>query len=90
LPLPLWTKVLVCEFSEFLLRRGNRKALSDTGVAAALANAALGGGLLNIRINLDSVKDEAFRKEKERLIRHLSKRRVLLMKGIRKQIGIMD
>ena len=77
------------EFSEFLLREGNRNALSDTGVAAALANAALGGGLLNIRINLDSVKDKAFRKEKERLIRHLSKRRTRLMNGIGKQVGIM-
>ena len=79
--------IQLLEFSEFLLREGNRNALSDTGVAAALADAALRGGLLNIRINLDSVKDRAFRKVKERLIRHLSKRRVLLMNAIAKQIG---
>jgi len=76
--------IQLLEYSEFLLREGNRNALSDTGVAAALADAALRGGLLNIRINLDSVKDRAFRKVKERLIRHLSRRRVLLMNAIRK------
>jgi formiminotetrahydrofolate cyclodeaminase len=80
--------IQLLEFSEILLREGNRNALSDTGVAAALADAALGGGLLNIRINLDSVKDKAFRKEKKRLIRHLSKRRALLMNAIAKQVGI--
>jgi formiminotetrahydrofolate cyclodeaminase len=80
--------IQLLEFSEFLLREGNRNALSDTGVAAALANTALGGGLLNIRINLDSVKDKAFRKRKERLIRQFSKRRTLLMNGIAKQIGV--
>ena len=81
--------IQLLEFSEFLLREGNRNALSDTGVAAALADAALRGGLLNIRINLDSVKDKAFRRRKERLIRHFSKRQTLLMNGIEKQIEIM-
>ena len=71
--------IQLLEFSEFLLREGNRNALSDTGVAAALADAALRGGLLNIRINLDSIKDRAFRKEREKLIRRLSRRRTLLM-----------
>ena len=78
--------IRLLEFSEFLLREGNRNALSDTGVAAALADAALGGGTLNIRINLDAIKDDTFRKEKERWIRQLLKRRDRLLKTIRKEI----
>ena len=74
------------EFSEFLLRKGNQNAFSDAGVAACLADAALGGGTLNIRINLDAIKDETFRKEKERRIRQLLKRRDRLLKTIRKEI----
>ncbi len=74
------------EFSKILLARGNRNALSDTGVAAYLAETAMGGGLLNIRINLGSIKDEKFRKEKEKLIRDLSRKRSRLVSVIQKKI----
>lgn len=70
------------EFAEFLLREGNPNAVSDTGVAAYLAGAALGGGVLNVRINLGSIKDKAFREGKERLIRQLLKRQDRLLKAI--------
>jgi formiminotetrahydrofolate cyclodeaminase len=70
------------EFAEFLLREGNPNAISDTGVAAYMAGAALGGGVLNIRINLGSIKDKAFREGKERLIRQLLKRQDRLLKAI--------
>ena len=78
--------IRLLEFAEFLLREGNRNAFSDTCVAAYLADAALGGGTLNIRINLGSIKDKAFRKGKERLIRQLSKKRGLLMDAIQREL----
>jgi methenyltetrahydrofolate cyclohydrolase len=78
------------EFAEFLLREGNPNAFSDTGVAAYLADAALRGGVLNVRINLDAIKDETFRKEEERRIRQLLKRRDRLLKAIRKEIKEAD
>jgi methenyltetrahydrofolate cyclohydrolase len=78
--------IRLLEFADFLLREGNRNAFSDTGVAAYLADAALGGGTLNIRINLGSIKDKAFSKGKERLIRQLSKKRDLLMEAIQKEM----
>ena len=51
---------------------GNTMAISDAGVSAYLAEAALRAALLNVDINLPSLKDEAFarkaRSDKEGLI----------------------
>lgn len=44
-------------------RLGNRSATSDVGVALELLEAAATGAAMNVRINLDSIKDEAFRNE---------------------------
>ena len=64
------TPQVVCEhaltllgFSKVLLLRGNPNAWSDAGVAAYLANAAMDGAVLNIRINLESIRDESFRRK---------------------------
>jgi formiminotetrahydrofolate cyclodeaminase len=38
--------------------RGNRNAASDAGTAAALARAAIRGAAYNVRINVESIKDE--------------------------------
>ncbi len=74
------------EFSKILLARGNRNAFSDTGVAAYLADTAMGGGLLNVRINLGSIRDEKFRKGKEKMISDLSRKRDRLISAIQKAI----
>lgn len=42
--------------------RGNASAASDAGVAANLAYAGLQGAILNVRINLGSIKDAEFTK----------------------------
>ncbi|MTV47402.1 formimidoyltetrahydrofolate cyclodeaminase [Heliobacillus mobilis] len=39
---------------------GNKMAISDVGVGAYLAEAALKGALLNVDINLPAIKDETF------------------------------
>jgi methenyltetrahydrofolate cyclohydrolase len=44
-----------------LLRKSNSNALSDLGVASQQAYAGLEGAVMNIKINLPSIKDEAFR-----------------------------
>lgn len=51
---------------ETLEREAPAKFASDVETARALAQAALIGGLANVRINLSSVKDEAFVKSVER------------------------
>lgn len=42
-------------------RLGNRSATSDIGVALGLLEAAAAGAAMNVRINLASVKDDAFK-----------------------------
>ena len=40
--------------------RGNQNSITDAGVAALLAGAAVKGAALNVKINLSSIKDEAY------------------------------
>jgi formiminotetrahydrofolate cyclodeaminase len=44
---------------------GNRSATSDVGVAIGLLKAAADGAAANVRINLESLKDEQFKTETE-------------------------
>jgi glutamate formiminotransferase/formiminotetrahydrofolate cyclodeaminase len=53
--------VRVLELALQVAELGNPNTVSDAGVAALLAAAALEGGALNVQINLGSIKDEAFR-----------------------------
>lgn len=47
----------------FAAEHGNPNAASDAGVGAMLLDTAMGGGSLNIRINLGSIKDPEFATE---------------------------
>jgi formiminotetrahydrofolate cyclodeaminase len=83
------TPQLVCEqslqlleYSKTLILKGNPNAISDAGVAAFLADAALAGGLLNIGINLVAVTEKNFAKEMKLLRRRWARRRNDLMKAI--------
>ena len=51
----------VLEAAPVMARMGNPNAISDVGVGTLLAHAALHGALLNVRINLKSIKDEPYR-----------------------------
>jgi formiminotetrahydrofolate cyclodeaminase len=63
------------EYSRILSLKGNPNALSDIGVAGFLADTAFRGGLLNIEINLKSIKDRAFVQEMKFLIKRLKRER---------------
>ncbi len=54
-------------------RKGNTNSASDAGVAALMARAGVEGAVLNVLINLGSVKDEAFTKDCRRQTEGLSK-----------------
>ena len=45
--------------------KGNRNAITDAGVAALLAGAAMRGAALNVRVNLAALKDEDARADLE-------------------------
>ena len=88
------TPQLVCQqsiklldYSNALILKGNPNALSDVGVAAFLADTAVKGGLLNIRINLGPVRDKSFRKKMHSLTAKLEKRRNQLMKNIQETLN---
>jgi formiminotetrahydrofolate cyclodeaminase len=70
------------EYSRALVLKGNPKAISDAGVAAFLADAALAGGMLNIKINLVAVTEKAFIRRMNVLMRNWSRKRNQLMKVI--------
>jgi formiminotetrahydrofolate cyclodeaminase len=50
----------VLQLAERLLARSNTNALSDLGVAGQQAMAGVEGALMNVRINLPSIKDADF------------------------------
>ncbi len=88
------TPQLVCqqsikllEYSNTLILNGNPNAMSDAGVGAFLADAALKGGLLNIGINLGSVRDRALRKKMHSLAGKWEKRRNQLMAKVHSALG---
>jgi formiminotetrahydrofolate cyclodeaminase len=51
----------VMRLADKLLGKSNPNALSDLGVATKQAHAGLHGAVMNVRINLPSIKDEKFR-----------------------------
>ena len=53
----------VLKLAEVLLESCNPKVLSDVGVAAKMAESAVEGALLNVRVNLISIKDQDYEKE---------------------------
>lgn len=63
---PLETAKLCLEVIELATRigpLGNPASVSDAGVASLMACAGVEGAVYNVRINLPSIKDEAFRAE---------------------------
>ena len=48
------------ELARVVAEKGMKASASDAGVAALMAHAALGGAILNVRINLGGISDAAF------------------------------
>jgi len=52
--------VAVLKMASFCVQKGNQNAVSDARVGIELATAAVYSALENVRINLESIKDEKF------------------------------
>ena len=72
----LWEHIL------FIAQRGNKNSISDAGVASLLAHAGVLGALLNVKINLASIKDQAYKKQMNTEIQELEKRATAYQKKI--------
>lgn len=53
----------IYKYVEIAAAYGNKNAISDAGVAALLLQTAIESAVLNVKINLSSVKDESYKKE---------------------------
>ena len=58
---------------EAAVARGNANAVTDGLVSAMMARTAVLSALLNVKINLNSIKDEAFRADMEKQVKGLEK-----------------
>ena len=77
------------DFSRVLMEKGNPNAFSDAGVAALLANAAIEGGLMNIRTNLGLIRNPTFVKRMEGVIQKTARKHRVLMKPILRRLEEM-
>ena len=64
----------VMDLAEKVIRNGNRNAASDGAVGTMMARTAVMGALFNVKINLASVKDQAFVEEMTREVNMLERR----------------
>ena len=65
------TAAEIFPLSEAAAARGNANAVTDGLVSAMMARTAVLSALLNVKINLSSIKDEAFRTAMESQVRRL-------------------
>jgi len=73
----LWEHIL------FIAQRGNKNSISDAGVASLLAYAGVLGAILNVKINLASIKDRAYREQMTKEIQEFEKRATAYQKKMR-------
>lgn len=81
----------VLELQKEFAHHGNINAITDVGVGALLAYTGLEGALLNVKINVQSIKDEAYVKEietkVEKLLNDGKKLKEELMEIVYKRLG---
>ena len=78
------------DYIEHAVKLGNINAVSDAGVAALLLQTAIESAVLNVKINLTSLKDDNFRslltKECEEVIKSGLNRRNKILDSVEKKI----
>ena len=71
--------------------KGSKVAVSDAGIAAILGEAAVHSALMNVKINLPTLENDAFvrqvRKRMERATAGLAERRAAIMQLVEERIG---
>lgn len=73
----------VMEYSKIVVEKGNTNAVTDGAVSAMMARTAVLSALMNVKINLTSIKDEEFVKNMSAEVNELEQ------KAIKKEIEIL-
>ncbi len=74
----------VLESAASIAEKGNKNSISDAGVGSDMAASGLEGALINIKINLGSIKDQDFVQEMKKKIIDMSERKLELLSGVKK------
>ncbi|MBN2226245.1 MAG: glutamate formimidoyltransferase [candidate division Zixibacteria bacterium] len=77
------TALKVLEQSKIVAAKGNVNSVSDAGVSALMAKAAIDGALYNVRINISGFEDQAFVDEMKAKIKPIQERSDALAAEIR-------
>lgn len=78
------TSVKIFPVAEAVVKKGNTNAVTDGLVAAMMTRTAVIGALLNVKINLGSIKDEAFVAEMAAKVKELEEQAVACEKNVMK------
>ncbi len=65
------TSLKVMKLCQEAVEKGNPSAISDAAVGALLADAAMGGGIFNVLINLSALEDKHFVEKMKKELRRL-------------------
>ena len=75
------------EWIQVIVDKANSNTISDLGVAAQTAYAGVEGAIMNVRINLPSIKDLAWAEEKKSMLSKLLTRATELNGQIGKKVN---
>ena len=82
----------IMPYAEVMVTKGNKTAVTDALVATMMARTAVLGALFNVKINLESIKDEAFVSETTKEVEVLEKKaieheqKILAKAGVSKSV----
>lgn len=77
----------VLELGENIVNKSNTNVISDVGIAAISGFAGLESAVMNVQVNLPSIKDETYVKEKEQQIEDMLNRGKALKDSICKVVN---
>lgn len=77
----------VMKLAEVVVEKGNKNAVTDGAVSAMLARTAILGALYNVKINLDSIKDEDFVEKYSKEVKKLEEKTRELEEIILSKVG---
>ncbi len=71
------------EFSKTIAEKGNANSVSDAGVAALMAKAAIEGALYNVKINISGFEDQTFVDDMQAKVKALQEKSDILAAEVR-------